>query len=68
VSAATRLPEELLVEAIASGTLILPQDNVISGRRILFHGHCHQKALAGTAATKTLLHSIPGADVIEVRA
>jgi Fe-S oxidoreductase len=68
VAAATRLPEEVLVEAIASGRLILPQDNGLSGRRILFHGHCHQKALAGTAATMTLLRSIPGADVIEVDA
>jgi len=65
-AAATRLPEELLVEAIAAGRLVLPQDN--RGRRILFHGHCHQKALAGTAATMALLGSIPGADVTEVDA
>jgi FAD/FMN-containing dehydrogenase/Fe-S oxidoreductase len=68
VSAATRLPEELLVEAIAAGRLIVPRENDVRGRRILFHGHCHQKALAGTATTKALLHSIPGADVIEVDA
>ena len=68
VAAATRLPEELLVEAIADGRLILPQENAVSGRRILFHGHCHQKALAGTAATMALLRSIPGAEVIEVDA
>jgi Fe-S oxidoreductase len=68
VAAATRLPEELLVQAIAAGRLIAPQDNDLSGRRILFHGHCHQKALAGTAATMALLRSIPGADVIEVDA
>ena len=66
VAAATRLPEELLVEAIAAGRLVLPRDN--RGRRILFHGHCHQKALAGTAATVALLRSIPGADVTEVDA
>jgi len=68
VAAATRLPEELLVEAIASGRLVLPQENGVSGRRILFHGHCHQKALAGTAATMALLRRIPGADVVEVDA
>jgi Fe-S oxidoreductase len=68
VAAATRLPEELLVEAIAAGRLIVPRENDVSGRRILFHGHCHQKALAGTAATVALLRSIPGADVIEVDA
>ncbi len=68
VAAATRLPEELLLEAITAGRLILPQRNALSGRRVLFHGHCHQKALAGTAATMGLLRSIPGADVIEVDA
>ena len=68
VAAATRLPEELLVEAIADGRLILPRDNELSGRRILFHGHCHQKALAGTAATMTVLQSIPGTDVVELDA
>jgi Fe-S oxidoreductase len=68
VAAATRLPEELLVEAVTSGRLIVPQENDVSGRRILFHGHCHQKALAGTAATMALLRSIPGADVIEADA
>ncbi len=68
VADATRLPEELLVEAIGSGRLVLPQDNGVSGRRIVFHGHCHQKALAGTAATMALLRSIPGADVTEVDA
>jgi Fe-S oxidoreductase len=68
VAAATRLPEELLVQAIADGRLVLPPDSAVSGCRVLFHGHCHQKALAGTAATMALLRSIPGADVIEVDA
>jgi Fe-S oxidoreductase len=68
VAAATRLPEELVVEAIADGRLSIPVRNRFSGRRILFHGHCHQKALAGTAATVALLRSIPGAEVIELDA
>jgi FAD/FMN-containing dehydrogenase/Fe-S oxidoreductase len=68
LAAATRLPEELLVAAIAEGRLILPPENGLRGRRVLFHGHCHQKALAGTTATMALLRSIPGADVIEVDA
>jgi FAD/FMN-containing dehydrogenase/Fe-S oxidoreductase len=68
VAAATALPEELLLAAIADGRLVLPPDPAVSGRRIVFHGHCHQKALAGTAATTALLRSIPGADVIEVDA
>jgi FAD/FMN-containing dehydrogenase/Fe-S oxidoreductase len=68
VAAATRLPEELLLDAIADGRIVLPQHSAASGRRVLFHGHCHQKALAGTAATTALLRSIPGAEVIEVDA
>jgi len=68
VAAATRLPEELLLQAITDGRLILPQHNPFSGRRILFHGHCHQKALAGTAITVALLRSIPGAKVVEIDA
>ena len=68
LAAATRLPEELLLEAIADGGLVLPRDSAVSGRRVLFHGHCHQKALAGTAATTALLRSIPGVDVTEVDA
>ncbi len=68
VAAATRLPEELLLAAVGDGRLVLPERNEVSGRRVLFHGHCHQKALAGTAATMALLRTIPGAEVIEVDA
>jgi len=68
LAAATRLPEELLMAAVAEGRLILPPENGLRGRRVLFHGHCHQKALAGTTATMALLRSIPGADVVEVDA
>ncbi|MCL2585964.1 MAG: 4Fe-4S dicluster domain-containing protein, partial [Streptosporangiales bacterium] len=68
VADATRLPEELLLDAIADGRLALPDDNPVSGRRVLFHGHCHQKALAGTGATVSLLRAIPGAEVSEVDA
>jgi FAD/FMN-containing dehydrogenase/Fe-S oxidoreductase len=68
VAMATRLPEELLLEAVSEGRLVLPAGSAVSGRRVLFHGHCHQKALAGTAATAALLRSIPGADVVEIDA
>ena len=34
--------------------------------RILLHGHCHQKALWGTADTLRLLRCIPGAEVTEM--
>jgi FAD/FMN-containing dehydrogenase/Fe-S oxidoreductase len=65
VAAAATLPEELLLQAIADGRLAL---RPMPGTRILFHGHCHQKAVTGTAATVALLRAIPGADVTEVDA
>jgi FAD/FMN-containing dehydrogenase/Fe-S oxidoreductase len=68
VAARTRLVEELLVEAIDDGSLRLDPASEVAGRRIVFHGHCHQKALAGTAATVALLKRIPGAEVFELDA
>jgi Fe-S oxidoreductase len=35
-------------------------------REILFHGHCHQKALVGSAPSLRVLKSIPGLHVTEV--
>ncbi|GAB3494628.1 FAD-binding and (Fe-S)-binding domain-containing protein [Nocardiopsis coralliicola] len=60
--------EELLTEAIDSGRLTLSDAGWPAGRRILFHGHCHQKAEVGTAATVALLRRIPGAEVVELDA
>jgi Fe-S oxidoreductase len=68
VASRTRLVEELLVEAIDDGALRLRDVDPAHPRRILFHGHCHQKALAGTAATVALLRRIPGAEVVELDA
>ena len=61
IAARTRLVEELLLEAD------LPLRD-LGPRRILFHGHCHQKALAGTAATVALLKKLPNAEVVELDA
>jgi Fe-S oxidoreductase len=63
-----RLVEELLVEAIDAGRLRLAAGSELAGRTILFHGHCHQKAEVGTAATVALLERIPGARVVELDA
>ena len=68
VAAQARLVEELLVEAIDDGALTLDPTAAVSCRRIVLHGHCHQKALAGTAATVALLERIPGAEVVEIDA
>ena len=35
---------------------------------MVYHGHCHQKAEVGTAATVALLQRIPGAEVVELDA
>ncbi|MEU4477905.1 FAD-linked oxidase C-terminal domain-containing protein [Micromonospora sp. NPDC023966] len=67
VSGRVRQIEELLVEAIDAGRLRLGQ-SALSGRRILYHGHCHQKAEVGTAATVALLRRIPGVEVVELDA
>jgi Fe-S oxidoreductase len=68
VAGQVRLVDDLLVEAIDAGRLLLDPESSLRGSRILFHGHCHQKALAGTAGTVQLLSRIPGATVIEVDA
>jgi FAD/FMN-containing dehydrogenase/Fe-S oxidoreductase len=68
VAAQVKLPEELLVEAIDAGRLRLREDSWLAGRTIVFHGHCHQKAEAGTAATVALLQRIPGVTVQELDA
>jgi FAD/FMN-containing dehydrogenase/Fe-S oxidoreductase len=68
VAQQVRLVDELILEAIDSGRLRMDPASSHAGRRILFHGHCHQKALAGTAATVQMLSRIPGATVAEVDA
>jgi FAD/FMN-containing dehydrogenase/Fe-S oxidoreductase len=59
VARQARLVEELLAEDEA--LRLRP-----TGRRIVFHGHCHQKALAGTRATVELLSRV--GDVVELDA
>ena len=68
VAAKVRLVDDLVLEAIDAGHLRLDPASASAGRRILFHGHCHQKALVGTAATVRMLSRIPGATVVEVDA
>ncbi|HET9221316.1 MAG TPA: FAD-linked oxidase C-terminal domain-containing protein, partial [Roseiflexaceae bacterium] len=43
-----------------------PTPNSQPPRQYLLHGHCHQKALAGTSAALGLLRRIPGAAAHEV--
>ena len=68
LAAAAVLPEELLLAAIADDRLTIPADNPLAGKRIIVHGHCHQKAIAGTTTTVALLRAIPGVEVAELDA
>jgi Fe-S oxidoreductase len=68
VAGRVRQVEELVTEAIDAGDLTLSADAWVAGRRILYHGHCHQKADVGTAVTLAMLRRIPGATVEEVDA
>ncbi|MEU6117525.1 FAD-linked oxidase C-terminal domain-containing protein [Streptomyces sp. NPDC047117] len=63
-----RQVEELLTEALDDGRLRLRADSWLRGRKLLYHGHCHQKAEVGTAATVALLSRIPGVEVAELDA
>ena len=47
---------------------MLAADSWLAGRRVLYHGHCHQKAEVGTAATVALLRRIPGIELVELDA
>jgi Fe-S oxidoreductase len=66
VARQTHLVSDLLVAAIDEGALQLSTG--LAGRRIVFHGHCHEKAVTGTQATMELLRRIPGASVEELDA
>jgi len=68
IAGQVRLVDQLIVDAIAGDRLRLDPDSPMVGRRFLFHGHCHQKALVGTAASVRMLSLIPGASVVEVDA
>jgi FAD/FMN-containing dehydrogenase/Fe-S oxidoreductase len=66
VAEAAQLAEDFLLQKIKSGDIQLAFDN--QPRRILYHGHCQQKANFGTQAVLDLLKCIPGAVVEEIDA
>jgi FAD/FMN-containing dehydrogenase/Fe-S oxidoreductase len=63
VAAAVVSFEEHLAGLAAEGLLALDVDR--ASRRVLFHGHCHQKALLGTAPSRAVLEIVAD-DVVEV--
>jgi Fe-S oxidoreductase len=56
--------EHLLEREMAEGELELSFDE--TRRKVLFHGHCHQKAVFGVSGTLSLLRKIPNCEVEEV--
>jgi Fe-S oxidoreductase len=59
----SRLVDELLVEAIDSGSLPMP--HAPSPKPVVFHGHCHQKAASALAPTVKLLERIAHVTVLD---
>jgi FAD/FMN-containing dehydrogenase/Fe-S oxidoreductase len=68
VSGRVQQVEELLSAAVDDGRLLLDEESWLRGRRVVYHGHCHQKAAVGTSSTVGLLKRIPGVDVVELDA
>ena len=58
VAANAFLLDEFLANAHAAGRLDLPFTDLT--KQVLFHGHCHQKAMVGTAPALTALRMPPG--------
>ncbi len=58
--------DDFIAREADAGTLAdLPFARLPEGE-VLFHGHCHQKALAGTAGTRRALALIPGLKLTEL--
>jgi FAD/FMN-containing dehydrogenase/Fe-S oxidoreductase len=64
VAANSFMIEEFLAQLHGRGELQLPFRDV--KRKLLLHGHCHQKALIGTGPSLTVLRLPPGFEVEEV--
>lgn len=64
VAANSFLIEEFVDRLLESGQVELEFNEV--PKRVLLHGHCHQKALVGTAPTLRMLRLMPGCEVEEV--
>ena len=55
--------EEFVTRELKDGRLMLQSNG--AGKKVLLHGHCHQKALVGTAPTTAMLKAV-GYEVSEV--
>ncbi len=59
VARQARLADEVLAESLEEGSIVPDPGSPISGRPILFHGHCHQKAAGAQQGSIRLLKGIP---------
>ena len=66
VAAHVKMIDVFLAEQMDAGTL--DRTFTTKCKRVLLHGHCHQKALYGTEAMRRVLDSIEGLKVNEVDA
>ncbi len=58
--------DEFLANLLRQDPAALPFNRI--PRKALLHGHCHQKALVGTAPARFVLESLPGWQINEVKA
>ena len=58
--------DEFMAGLVREGKLKFPTGG--KAREMLLHGHCHQKALVGTAPTLEVLRALPNAGVAEIDA
>jgi Fe-S oxidoreductase len=63
IGAQARMVDDLIMQAIDDGDLVVDPHATAAGKRILFHGHCHQKAANAAAGSVELLKRIPGVTV-----
>jgi Fe-S oxidoreductase len=66
VKASCLLFEEFVARKAEEGALDRVAFAPTAPARLLLHGHCQQKAIAGTSSTVAALRRIPGLDVAEI--
>lgn len=61
VARQAHLADDLLVQALDRGDLVVPDES--RARDVVFHAHCHQKAAGAASTSAALLQRLPGARV-----
>ncbi len=66
IATRVRTVEQLLAQTLEADPTALPWNLSVSPQKVLLHGHCHQKALIGTADALRLLCAIPHCEAAEI--